>query len=82
VFDYSASAELFPRRAAGGVTTQIGYRRFSSAAEAILFAIEVLPSTLLRGTFLEVDDLRLGAEEIRLLYEHDEFPLRRKPPTA
>jgi hypothetical protein len=77
MFDYSADAELFPRRSRKG-TTQIGYRRFSSAADAIQFAMETLPAALLPGTFLEVNEQWLGAEEIRQLYEDEGFPLPRK----
>jgi len=79
MFDYSADAEFFPRRRSGRVTSHVGYRRFASAADAIQFAIEVLPPKLLTGSFLEVNDERLGAEEIRELYDDDRFPLPRKP---
>ena len=78
MFDYSADAEFFPRRSAGRVTTRVGYQRFASAADAIRFAIEELPPKLLTGSFLEVNDERLGAEEIRRLYDDDRFPLPRK----
>ena len=81
MFDYNAGAELFPRRSKRR-PTQIAYRRFASAADAIQFAIEVLPPALLSGTFLEVDDERLGAEQIRRLYEDEGFPLPRKPVKA
>jgi hypothetical protein len=74
MFDYSADAEFFPRRCA----RHVGYQRFASAAEAIRFAIEELPSRLLTGSFLEVNDYRLGAEEIRQLYHDERFPLPRK----
>ena len=77
MFDYSADAELFPRRSSKR-TTQIGYRRFSSAADAIQFAMEILPAALLPGTFLEVNEQRLGADEIRQLYEDVGFPLPRR----
>ena len=77
MFDYSADAELFPRRGRGR-PKQISYRRFASAADAIQFAIETLPPALLPGTFLEVNDERFGADRIRELYEDESFPLPRK----
>lgn len=76
-FDYSCGAELFPPKTAHA-RTKIGYRRFSSAAEAIQFAIEMLPSALLRGTFLEVGDDRFGHEGIRQLYDDPRYPLIRR----
>jgi len=78
MFDYNADAELFPRRSRQR-PKQIAYRRFASAADAIRFAMEILPPTLLPGTFLEVNDERLGAGQIRQLYEDEGFPLPRKP---
>lgn len=77
MFDYSADAELFPQRSRSR-PKQIAYRRFESAAHALKFAMEDLPPTLLPGTFLEVNDERLGARQIRELYEDDGFPLARK----
>lgn len=81
MFDYSADAELFPRRSRKR-PQQIAYRRFASAADAIQFAMEVLPPALLPGTFLEVNDQRLGAGQIRELYEDEGFPLPRKLDTT
>ena len=55
-FDYSTEAELFPlvrlRRkfTKGGL---VGYKRLTSAAEAIRFAVEQLPPDLLRGAYLK-----------------------------
>jgi hypothetical protein len=81
MFDYSADAELFPQRSRGR-SKQIAYRRFESAAHALKFAMEDLPPTLLAGTFLEVNDERLGAKQIRELYEDEGFPLERRRNTA
>lgn len=81
MFDYSADAELFPQRSRKR-SRQITYRRFASAADAIQFAMEILPPALLPGTFLEVNDERLGAGQIRQLYEDEGFPLPRKPGKA
>jgi hypothetical protein len=77
MFDYNADAELFPQRGRNR-PKQIAYHRFASAADAIQFAMEVLPPALLPGTFLEVNDERLGASQIRQLYEDEGFPLTRK----
>ena len=77
-FDYAALAELYPtrkyKRRAGYVT----YKRFEVAAEAVRFAIEELPSELLLGTYLEVEEERFNGKQIRLLYESNNYPLPRK----
>ena len=49
------------RRAAASVT----YRRFDTAAEALRFAVEEMPSAALLGAYLEVDEARFGVQEIR-----------------
>jgi len=72
-FDYSAPAELFAtdsKKPRGRVT----YKRFSTAAEALRFAIEESPS--LAGACLEVDETRFGSQEIRYLYANAGYPLR------
>ncbi len=58
-FDYSAPAELFmPKRKVrrGG---PISYRRFSTAAEAIRFAVESLPAMRNLGTWMQVGEQHL-----------------------
>ena len=76
-FDYSAPAELYPsrnRRMRGPVA----YKRFDNAAEALRYAIEDMPESALLGATLEVNERRFGGAEIRSLYEHRGFPLKRR----
>ncbi|MFZ1989640.1 MAG: hypothetical protein WAW96_07685 [Alphaproteobacteria bacterium] len=75
-FDFSAPAELFPRKHASK-PKQIGYLRFASAAEAIRHAIEVVPPTLLIGTSMLVGDERYIGKDIRKLYDNADYPLYR-----
>lgn len=82
-FDYNAEAELFPLMRVplmrGKFTKRrVGYKRFTSAAKAIRFAVEELPPDLLRGAYLEVDEERFDANGIRQLYESGTYPLGRR----
>ena len=75
-FDYNAPAELFPCRSAKG-NRPVGYRRVDTAAEAIRFAIEIMPSDLLLGAVLEVEEQRVYGDRIRELYDSAAYPLAR-----
>ena len=67
-FDYSAPAELYPSRIKKG-RGRVTYKRFDTAAEALQFAIEQIPSAVLLGAYLEVDEQRFGVQEMRTLYD-------------
>ena len=73
-FDYSAPAGVFTRMRYGrGGTAK--YRRFNTAAEAIRYAIEELPTQLLPGITMEVGEETLDHQQIMRLYEDPRFPL-------
>jgi hypothetical protein len=76
-FDYTIEAGLFSAKSPKFGRKGLAYRRFDRAAEAIRFAIEVLPSHVLDGCALEVDDDRIAGREIRRLYDSAAFPLPR-----
>ena len=73
-FDYNAPADLFPARSKAG-RRPVGYRRFSTAAEAIRFAVEQMPFGFLDGTILEIESVRVDGAGIRVLYESVDYPL-------
>jgi hypothetical protein len=75
-FDYNSPAELFPSRTKRGAR-QMRYRRFETAAAALQFAMEEMPPPVLLGVFLEVEEERFGAEEMRSLYRSAAYPLAR-----
>ena len=76
-FDYTALAELYPARSWKRSVGRVTYKRFEVAAEAVRFAIEELPSEFLLGTYLEVEEERFDARQIRSLYESKDYPLPR-----
>jgi hypothetical protein len=76
-FDFDAPAELFPSRNRK-VASKVKYRRFDNAAAAIRYAMEELPEPLLLGACIEINERRLGHQEIRALYASDAYPLKKK----
>jgi hypothetical protein len=76
-FDYNATAELFSTRRRMPRRQPFGYKRFEQASDAIRFAIEDLPPDALVGAYLEVDEQRYSSDDIRRLYDSDEYPLSR-----
>jgi hypothetical protein len=77
-FNYSEPAELFGGGSWRGRVTGVAYRRFDTAAEAILYAVEELPDSGKRACILEVDERRFNSIEINKLYDSTNFPLRKK----
>ena len=85
-FDYRIPAELFPCKSDAGLfpTTggkrgrpPAGYGRFAHAAYAIRFAIEELPPELLPDACMEVNAELFDRDEIRRLYDSEDYPLVR-----
>jgi hypothetical protein len=78
MFDYDAPAELFMAKRKGGARQPLGYRRFTTAAEAIRFAVEDFPAVRTLGAWLQVEDRRFDGDDIQRLYESSDFPLQRR----
>jgi hypothetical protein len=78
LFDYGIEAELFSAKGGSSRRQPLGYKRFARAADAICFAIEELPPHCLVGTYLQVNEERYQAKEIRRLYESGAYPLPRR----
>ena len=74
--DYKCSAELFP--ASSARRGKVGYRRFDSLAEALRYAVEELSPALIVGAYLEANEVRYAASEMRQLYDAEAYPLPRR----
>ena len=74
--DFNAPAELFPSRNRK-IPSKVKYRRFERAADAIRFAVEQLPEPLLLGAYIQIDERRLGHQDIRAAYASEDFPAKR-----
>jgi hypothetical protein len=62
----------------GGPRPPLRYPRFTTAAEAIRFAIEELPTVRALGAWMQVGDERLDGDDILRLYQSDHYPLQRR----
>jgi hypothetical protein len=71
--DYRAPAELFLAKPMKGSRSK--YRRFSTAAGALRYAVEDLRIPKAFGAWLQVGDERFSSSEIQRLYEGDDYPL-------
>ena len=76
-FDYSAPAEIFGNAGNRRKRHPIRYRRFTSGADAVQYAIEGVPADLLAGITLESDEDRFDHAAIRALYDSPDYPLAR-----
>ena len=66
LFDYNMEAELFSAKGGSFRRRPLGYMRFARAADAICFAIEELPPHCFVGAYLEVNEERYRAKDIRV----------------
>jgi hypothetical protein len=77
-FDYAASAELFMPKHKPGARQAASYRRFTTAAEAIRFAMEEFPTVRTIGAWMRVGDDRFNSDDIQRLYESTSYPRRHR----
>ena len=77
IIDFNVEAELFPPRNRKFAGRQFRYMRFPTAADAIRFAVEVLPGDVLSGTIIEAGEERYDSKAIRRLYDSADYPLPR-----
>ena len=64
-FNFNTSAELFPAAIRKKKRAGFTYRRFGTAAEAVQFAMEQLPTDSLNGAYLQVEEARFDQNGIR-----------------
>jgi len=76
-FDFNAPAEIFTGTGRWVSRRTMAYHRFTTGAEAIRYAMEVLGPEMLSGTVMEVSEARFDVAEIRTLYESPGYPLLR-----
>jgi hypothetical protein len=76
-FNYDMPGEFYSRKRQGSRLSGLSYQRFDTAAEAIRFAIEDLPSAEFTSCMLEANGERFGARELKALYASPRYPLQR-----
>ncbi len=76
--NYDAKAELYVRKDPRFRNAPLTYKRFERAAEAVRYALEVVPPEQLASTLMEVDDERIDGKGLRSLYDSEEYPLPRR----
>ncbi len=81
-FNFDGPAELYSAVGKGFSRRSMSFKRFASSAEAIQYAVEVVGSEKLWGTVIETETQRLEAAQIRALYQHADYPLRRLAPKS
>jgi len=74
LFDYSSPAELYLSKRRGRHTD---YRRFTTAAEAIRYAVEELRTHRSLSAWMQVGEDRFSKNEIHRLYDDGDYPLRK-----
>jgi len=77
-FDYAASAELYMPKRKPGARQALSYRRFTTATEAIRFAVEELAAVRTLGARMQVGEERFNSDDIQRLYESTSYPRRRR----
>ena len=79
-FDYTAPAELFVGKGRGSARgSPMTYKRFSTSAEAIKYAVETLDALSLASAALVVGEDRYEGAQIRELYGDTRYPFSRSP---
>lgn len=80
-FNFNAPAEIFAVRGRRSKGQRMIYRKFSTGAEAVRHAVEVLDSDTRRGAIVEIDDTRFDLADIEALYHSPDYPLERRKPS-
>jgi hypothetical protein len=79
-FNYAAPAEVFMPNLKRGRCQALSYRRFTTTAEAIRFAIADFPALRALGAWMQVGGERASGDEIHFLYEASDYPMPRRTP--